>query len=647
MPVQKKRKNRNKNALVLITFLSLIVLFAVLNYHYKASFKSASLIAGGLGLFIFGMKLMSEGLQEIAGEKLRKTLKLLTANRVVGVFTGIAITSIIQSSSATTVMVVGFVNSGIMTLFQSAGVILGANIGTTVTGQLVAFDFGALALPAVAVGSGMYLFGKSDKMKLVGKITLGFGILFFGMNIMASPLKLLRNNPDFRNLFVKFSSNPWLGLLAGTLLTFVVQSSSVTVAITMNLASAGLISFGAAVPIILGDNIGTTITANLASIGTNLAARRAAMVHTLFNLFGSILIMIFLTPYIHFIHKITPGTVPITSEQINSFIKYRYNGNQVEPLVKEGDKYIPYVEENHNQRVVFIKEGENYIPVEKQRLAGYVPHMLRHVANSHTFFNIVNVIFWLPFLGVLTWAASKIYPGKMEVEGEFVKHLDKRMLQSPPIAVGLVHQETLRMYKITQDMTDIMEKLYIQYDSKTMEQLFKKEKIVNMLENAISEYSFLLFDAKLTVEEREIINLCLSSIHEIERIGDHCIQVGESLEYRAKHEIDFSKFADKELSDLFRKVVKILSTGVRIFENTDDSLLTVVQKLEDDIDKLEKKARKRHIKRMNRKLCTPGAGIIFVDILSNLERLADHVHNIARLVGEERINLEDESEENV
>lgn len=635
-----KKRQTKSTIFVVVSFVLGITLVVLIKNYYKTSYKIGSLIVGGLGLFIYGMKIMSEGLQEIAGEKLRKTLRFLTGNRFAGVLTGAGITAIIQSSSATTVMLVGFVNSGLITLTQAGGVILGANIGTTITGQLIAFKLKDLALPAIALGSAMYMFGKSDRAKYIGKVALGFGMLFFALGLMSGSLKTLRTDPNFRSLFIKFSSNPLYGLLAGTILTVVVQSSSVTVAITMSLAATGLISFSAAIPIILGDNIGTTITALIASIGTNLAAKRAAIVHTLFNVFGAIIILIFISPYTSIINKITHGDVPVTAEQIPHYIHYTYEGHKTKVFVKLNDKYVKYNEQKHNKLAVYIQKNDNYLLVKKKKLKGNIKNMLRHVANAHTVFNLLNVLIWLPLLGFLTWAAKKIYPGVEEIDEENVKHIDKRMLKTPPIAVEQIRNETYRMFKLSREMLEITMEMVNNFNKKKMEKLLKKERVVNMLENAISEYAYLLFDKPLTEDEKLIINFCLNSIHEIERIGDHCLSMGESLEYRAKHDIDFTEPAEKELLKMFDMVKEIHDSGLEYFTTHNDRLIPKIEKFEENIDNFRSTARKKHIKRMNKKMCRPGAGIIFVDLLNNLERLADHIHNVASLAAEGDLNEE-------
>ena len=637
----KKTRESKSSFSISAAFILGAILIIILNKYYKASLGKASMIVGGLGLFIYGMRLMSDGLQEVAGERLRKVLKFLTGKRLAGVLTGIGITAIIQSSSATTVMVVGFVNSGLLALSQAAGVILGANVGTTITGQLIAFKLKVLALPAIAVGSAMFIFGKNEKIKLIGKISLGFGLLFFAMGLMSSPLNSLRNNADFRNLFVKFSDNPILGLLAGTFLTVIVQSSSVTVAITMNLAAAGLISFSAAIPIILGDNIGTTITALIASIGTSLSAKRAAIVHTLFNIFGAVLIMFLLSPYAAFIDRITPGGVPMKSSDIEAYAKYSYNGKVVQPLVRAGDKYVAFKESAHFDDKLFVLINGQYVMVAKTALKTSVPNMLRHVANAHSVFNILNLLVWLPMINILTWAAVKIYPGKdVEFEDVGPKFIDKRFLGSPPIAVKQIEAETLNMFNKTKEMFKIVREMTKDFSDKKMEVLLKKEKLVNLLENEISSYAYLLFDKNLAAEEKEIVNCCLNSIHEIERIGDHCISSAESLQYKAKNNVDFSEPADKELEALAGIVYKIIGHGIKHFEMGDKNLYSLIRDVENSIDKAQKKARKKHIKRMNEKKCKPSGGIVFVDLINDFERIGDHVQNIAIIAEENELSSE-------
>ncbi len=326
-------------------------------------------VLGGLGLFLFGMKIMSEGLQKIAGSRMRKILGALTNNRLVGTLVGVAVTVIIQSSSATTVMVVGFVNAGLMSLVQAIGVILGANIGTTVTAQLIAFKVTKYALPAIGIGVGFKLFSKNKKWSYIGEILLGFGLLFFGLTVMKNAFDPLKTSEEFRQLFMMVGDNHLLGILIGAILTMIVQSSSATIGITIALAISGILSFEASIALILGENIGTTITANLAAIGTNLAARRTALAHFLFNSLGVCYMLAFFPFFLQFVSSITPGDADFVIQTQEQAARM---GGTI------GDK----------------------------------PFIARHIANTHTMFNIINTIIFLPLVGLLAKLSTLVIRGK-------------------------------------------------------------------------------------------------------------------------------------------------------------------------------------------------------------------------------------------
>ncbi len=368
-------------------------------------------LVGGLGLFLFGMKIMSEGLQKVAGSRMRKILSALTSNRIVGALVGIAVTAIIQSSSATTVMVVGFVNAGLMSLVQSIGIILGANIGTTVTAQLIAFKITKFALPAIGIGAGFKLFAKNRKWSYFGEILLGFGLLFFGLSVMKSAFDPLKTSDEFHQLFMAVGNNHLLGVLIGAILTMLVQSSSATIGITIALASSGILSFDASVALILGENIGTTITANLAAIGTNLAARRTAFAHFLFNSLGVCYMLIFFPFFLHFISSITPGDADFVIQTQDQIARM---GGEI------GDK----------------------------------PFIARHIANTHTMFNIVNTIIFLPLVGLLAKLSTLVIRGREENVEFHLKYLDNRVLSTPPIALAQARSETRRMAQIAREMVD-------------------------------------------------------------------------------------------------------------------------------------------------------------------------------------------------
>jgi len=402
-------------------------------------------LLGGIGLFLFGMKTMSEGLQKIAGARMRQILAALTNNRIIGTLVGIAVTAIIQSSSATTVMVVGFVNAGLMSLMQAIGVVLGANIGTTVTAQLIAFKITKYALPAIGIGAGLKLFAKQKKYVYIGEIILGFGILFFGLTTMKHAFDPLKASEEFRQLFLLVGDYKLLGVLIGALLTVVVQSSSATIGITLALATSGLISFEASVALILGENIGTTITANLAAIGTNLAAKRTAFAHFLFNTLGTVVILLLFPFYLKFISAMTPGDADFmiqSQAQADSF------------SASIGDK----------------------------------PYIARHVANTHTMFNIVNTIIFLPLIGILAKISTLIIRGEDEVGELQVKFIDNRVLNTPPIAIGQARRETLRMAEITLEMLQESCQLLEDGNLKRIPALEKREEMVDFLQKEITDF---------------------------------------------------------------------------------------------------------------------------------------------------------------
>ena len=358
-------------------------------------------VIGGLGLFLFGMKVMSEGLQKIAGRSLRKILGLLTKTTIGGVLVGAGVTAIIQSSSATTVLLIGFVQAGLMTLRQSIGVILGANIGTTITAQIIAFKIHKFALPCIGIGVLLNFFVPKKNVKYIGQFMLGFGMLFFGLAIMTSVFEPLKGSPEFRQLFVTFSKNPLLALLTGTLLTMIIQSSSATVGITMTLAGVGLLDFTTAFAVILGDNIGTTITAQLAALNANITAKRTAWAHTLFKVFGAGYMLLLMgiqikgkPIFLYFVDLVTPGNVWL---------------------------------------------GEN---------------MERHVANTHTIFNVVNCLLFMPLAGLMVVIVTKLVKGEVEVIEHQTMHLDERMLVTPEIAIGQAKNEIIRMGQYAKEQLD-------------------------------------------------------------------------------------------------------------------------------------------------------------------------------------------------
>ena len=530
-------------------------------------------IIGGLGLFLFGMKLLSEGLQKVAGHKLRQVLKILTNKPIVGVFVGAVVTAIVQSSSATTVMVVGFINAGLMVLRQAIGVIMGANIGTTITAQIIAFKINHYALPAIGIGFLLWMVGKKKNIKFLGEVILGFGILFLGLTIMKDVLVPLRESENIRAMLTSFSANPLKGVLAGVLVTVVVQSSSAALGLVMALAATGLINLEGAIYLMLGTNIGTTITAQLASIGGNISARRAAMVHTIFNVIGAGYILIFVNKglYIKFVDFITPGSV--------------LEGN-----------------------------------------------LLRHIANAHTIFNIINTIIFLPFIGLLEKAAKFIVPGEVDEAHAEPKFLEKHLLHTPSLALDQTTKEIIRMTEFGQyALRDAMNGFFNK-SIKQLAKVVKEEDAIDNLQRETTQYLVELSQRTLTKEESEELPVLLHSVNDIERVGDHAENLMELGERALDEKLPFSPEAIQELklmygevNGMINQVIKALKTGAA--EDAKKAL-----EREDLINKYQMEFRQKHIERLSSGKCFVLSGVIFLDMVNNLEKIGDHLTDVAQAI---------------
>lgn len=520
-------------------------------------------VFGGLGLFLYGMNLMGTGLQKAAGERLKKLIEVLTNNRLMGVLVGAGVTMIIQSSSATTVMVIGFVNAGIMTLNQAVGVIMGANIGTTVTAQLIAFKLTDVAPLAVAIGVAIWLFASKKRAKDLAEIMIGFGILFIGMDIMGNSLAPLADNPKFASIMSSLN-DPFLGVLVGLGLTTVLQSSSASIGLLQALAGQGLININMAFPILFGDNIGTTTTALISSIGTNKTAKRAAIIHFLFNLIGTIVFMTVLRiPVQAIVTKLNPGNIQ------------------------------------------------------------------RQIANAHTIFNLINVVIQFPFANLLVKIANKLVPGEIEEETTGLKFLDSRIIETPSIAVGQLSKEVYRMAKIVENNVRLAIKGFIEGNEKAIKEVFNQEKVINRLERDITEYLVELSNAPLTDEQHGLVNTFFNAINDIERVGDHADNIAELAQYRIDNNIIFTDNALEELQVMFDKVEKVYISSIDSFRDNSIDKAKEVLVLEEEIDEMEKQYRANHIDRLNKLLCQPSSGVVFLDVISNLERISDHSSNIA------------------
>ncbi len=533
---------------------------------------------GGLGIFLFGIKYMGDGLQKSAGDKLRDILDRFTTNPFMGVLAGILVTVLIQSSSGTTALTVGLVSAGFMSLRQAIGVIMGANVGTTVTAFIIGIKIDEYALPIIAAGAVLLFFFKNQKIQYFGQIVFGFGALFYGLKTMGDGLKPLREVQAFIDLTVSMSDNPILGVVVGTVFTVLVQSSSATIGILQELYGQGAISLDAALPVLFGDNIGTTITAVLAAIGASVAARRAALSHVIFNLVGTTIVLLLLIPF----------------EQLVLFLQSTLNLN---------------------------------------------PHMT--IAFAHGSFNIANVIIQFPFIGLLALIATKIIPGDDAIVEYKAKHLDPIFIeQSPSLALGQAKEEVLRMGEFSIVGLESTHQYLKTGTAKYSEQAYSLEGAINNLDRKITDYLVKLSSASLTDNESEEHSSLMDTVRDIERIGDHFENIVELVDYQIRNKVELTDAAETDLEEMFTLTQSTVKEAIEALRTKNKDLANDVRLKEDRIDRMERSLRKKHILRMNEGLCTGQAGIVFVDIISNLERIGDHAVNIAEAVlGEDHETL--------
>ncbi|MBG0763329.1 MAG: Na/Pi cotransporter family protein [Tissierellales bacterium] len=523
-------------------------------------------VIGGLSLFIFGMTYMGNALQKTAGSKLKQILAALTNKRIMGVFVGAVVTMIVQSSSATTVMTVGFVNAGLMNLNQAIGVIMGANIGTTVTAQLVAFKLTDAAPLIIGAGMVLYLIGKKKKTKDVAEIFIGFGILFLGMALMKEAIEPLEESQIFIDILSNFN-NPLIGILAGFGITALLQSSSATTGLLLAVAGSGLITVEMAFPIIFGQNIGTCVTAMISSIGANKTARRAAVMHLLFNLIGTAIFLIVLRkPVESLVFMITPTGIE------------------------------------------------------------------RQIANAHTLFNVINVAIMYPFANQIVKASKRIIRGEdLPKEGQ-LKYIDNRLIATPSIALTQASKEVLSMGKLVEKQFVTAEDALLNGDESLALEVFEMEKRINDLNRGILEFLVKVNKASLTNAEKDIVSTIMNVINDIERVGDHADNIGELAIYNVENEVGFSEKAKSELKEMFDLAHDMYKTSLLSFKTANYEIGLEVLKKENLLNKMEKEHRSNHIDRLNENICLPQSGIIFLDCISNLERIGDHSTNVAQLI---------------
>lgn len=529
-------------------------------------------MAGGLGLFLFGIRTMGDGLENAAGAKLKRMLEVLTGNRFLAVLVGFVVTAIIQSSTATTVMVVGFVNAGMMSLAQAVGVIMGANIGTTVTSLLIALNFSSVAAAAVLVGVILMLASKKTVVKNLGAIFTGFGLLFLGIDMMSDSMAPLRESAGFMNFIVTVSESPLrplFGIILGIVMTAVLQSSSASVGVLQTLAMQGLVPLKFSVFVLFGQNIGTCLTALFSTVGAKKNSKRAAVIHLLFNLIGTgiFILIALLTPYVEWIEKLSP-----------------------DPMAQ--------------------------------------------IAISHIVFNIVSTVIMFPFANVLVKLSCLLVPGKDDSESEMhCKFIDDRLLNTPPFAVMQVSKEVARMAKLARDNFETSAHALINRSDKDLDKVMENEDVINYLNHHITSYLVKLNALDITDSDSDYIARVFHAINDIERVGDHAINLAEAAQHNIGEGLKFSDPAREELNRLCGSVVTLLERSMAAFDNQSlsDNEAKELSDLEEHIDDLTLECQDSHIFRLNRKECNTEAGMLYLNTITDFERVGDHAINIAFL----------------
>ena len=525
-------------------------------------------LMGGLGLFLYGMRLMSDSLEQAAGARMRAILEFFTKTPLRGILVGTLFTAVIQSSSACTVMVVSFVNSGLMDLYQAAGVIMGANIGTTVTSQLISFNLSALAPAIVMAGIILVMISKKVKVQRVGEVLLGFGILFMGLNTMSSSMAVLRESPQVVEIMGSLNGH-FAALIVGLVVTAVLQSSSATVGIVLLLANQGLLDMRICFFIILGCNIGACVSALLAGLNGKRDAKRAAMINLLFNILGTIIMYVALT---------------VALEPITHFIEF---------------------------------------------VSGSNPG--REVANAHTLIKIVEVLILAPFIKQIVKMTGWVVRGKEETEEEgfHLQYIGEKSVYSPTTAVFDAIREMERMGHMAISNLERAMNALVTLDEQEIEQVYQVERQIDYLNHEITSYLVKVNGTTLPADDAKSIGGLFHVVNDIERIGDHAENIADAAEARMKQNISFSESAKRELSSMLDMVIKITTYALDMFSSNNQEHMQEILDLEDQVDETERELQESHIQRLTRGECTASAGMMFSDIISGLERVSDHATNIA------------------
>ena len=530
---------------------------------------------GGLGLFLYSIKTMGDGLQQAAGDRLRYYIDKYTSNPFLGVLVGIVVTALIQSSTGVTVITVGLVSASLLTLRQAIGIIMGANIGTTVTSFIIGFKLGEYALPLIFLGTMFLFFTKNRTANNIGRILFGVGGIFYALNLISAGMSPLKDLPQFKEYMVTLGQNPILGVVAGAVITVLIQASSATIGILQGLYAGGFLDLKGALPVLFGDNIGTTLTVIIAAAGANVSAKRVAATHVTFNVLGTILCLILLGPF-------------------TAMIEYF------------------------------------------QALLHLSPEMT--IAFSHGSFNVSNTIVQFPFIGALAYFVTKLIPGEDEVVKYEPLYLDEQLIkQAPSIALGNAKKELLHLGNYAVKAFDLSYDYIINSDEKVAEKGHKTEEAINTIDEKLTRYLISLSSEALSQKESEVLTNILDSSRDLERIGDHAEALINLNDYLQRKNVQFSNSALEELEDIYRQTSDFVKDALESVENNDLQKAQALIERHEAINKMERVLRKTHIKRLNNGECSTQAGVNFIDIISHYTRVSDHAMNLAEKVLAEQI----------
>lgn len=530
---------------------------------------------GGLGLFLYSIKTMGDGLQQAAGDRLRYYIDKYTSNPFLGVLVGIVVTALIQSSTGVTVITVGLVSASLLTLRQAIGIIMGANIGTTVTSFIIGFKLGEYALPLIFLGTMFLFFTKNRTANNIGRILFGVGGIFYALNLISAGMSPLKDLPQFKEYMITLGQNPILGVVAGAVITVLIQASSATIGILQGLYAGGFLDLKGALPVLFGDNIGTTLTVIIAAAGANISAKRVAATHVTFNVLGTILCLILLGPF-------------------TAMIEYF------------------------------------------QALLHLSPEMT--IAFSHGAFNVSNTIVQFPFIGALAYFVTKLIPGEDEVVKYEPLYLDEQLIQqAPSIALGNAKKELLHLGNYAVKAFDLSYDYIINSDDKVAEKGHKTEEAINTIDEKLTRYLISLSSEALSQKESEVLTNILDSSRDLERIGDHAEALINLNDYLQRKNVQFSNSALEELEDIYRQTSDFVKDALESVENNDLEKAQALIERHEAINKMERVLRKTHIKRLNNGECSTQAGVNFIDIISHYTRVSDHAMNLAEKVLAEQI----------